>query len=121
MREIKFRAWDKHKNKMDNGFIMNSNGEILETMYGEIIATLPNYKLMQYTGLKDKNGKEIYEGDIIEWSLFPDGAKVRIRDVVEFKRGCFIAKNRMELLGIKPPHREIEVMGNIYENPELLE
>ena len=74
MREIKFRAWLEPEKKMNNGlFGLRSDGEVsFQSNNPEF-----NVILMQYTGLKDKNGKEIYEGDIVvkkEYMWFSDGA-----------------------------------------------
>ena len=60
MREIKFRAWIAKDNEMQYGVSLNSLGQHAQQGEDAII--------MQYTGLKDKNGKEIYEGDILEWT-----------------------------------------------------
>lgn len=78
--------------------------------------------LMQFTGVVDSRGIEIYEGDIVEWSVWPDGVgdEKRIRDEVSFAHGCFNLKNRLEILGLKEPTRRLIVIGNSWENPELL-
>ena len=73
-------------------------------------------ELMQYTGLKDKNGKEIYEGDILEW--FNDLTGSTHRGVVRFTQGGFYCGDYY-LYAIKCYLPVI--IGNIYENPELLE
>lgn len=95
MREIKFRAWDKEKKEMFNDIWIDGN-----------FINMPEYIVMQFTGLKDKNGKEIYEGDIVK----------NIDRVFEvtFKDGYFsIIHNKKGLL-------YCEVIGNKYENSELL-
>ena len=109
MREIKFRAWDKTAAEMIGQFNVgvggNSDGKY--------------YNIMQYTGLKDKNGKEIYEGDIC-WAY--EIGIGNLNRVIEFNEGsfCLIHANTLssELRGWKTDY--IEVIGNIYQNPELL-
>jgi len=70
MREIKFRVWDKDNQKMwdriDLNFCMKYGQIYIDNDYIKELGISKNVELMQYTGLKDKNGKEIYEGDIIE-------------------------------------------------------
>jgi uncharacterized phage protein (TIGR01671 family) len=76
------------------------------------------FELMQYTGLKDKNGKEIYEDDIaIERYESAMGHRFKERGVVEYRDGhYYIGKYFIDMAG----RIELEVIGNIYENPELL-
>jgi uncharacterized phage protein (TIGR01671 family) len=76
---------------------------------------------MQYTGLRDKNGKEIYEGEILNMTYHGSVSIVKpeIKGVVGFEKGCFIDKESGFALG--KIGRSLEVIGNIYENPELLE
>jgi hypothetical protein len=110
MRELKFRAWiEKEK-------YMALQGEPdLETLGSFMYHYSDNSILMQYTGLKDKNGKEIYEGDI-------DNRK----RVCEYfpNLGCFGFKNPkyapITFLGQFIASSRNIVIGNIYENPELL-
>ncbi len=105
MRVIKFRAWSKYNQGMRYN-ILN-----LGKFKNEF------WERMQFTGLKDKNGKEIYEGDIIEYK--------NVLFVVEWeKEFCqfklsFIEKEGFLDLGYKT--RELKIIGNIYENPELVE
>ena len=131
MREIKFRAWDKVGEVMvyqDRITIAENGNWILMSKPGSDFEGR-GIPLMQYTGLRDKNGKEIYEGDIIEWSVYEDAQdtasgeeeKSRWKDSVYFSNGCFALEKRKELLfNFLAPHKELEIIGNIYENPELL-
>lgn len=111
-REIKFRAWDKEKKQMT----------ILESQY--VSEALHYYEkglheLMQYTGLLDKNGKEIYEGDIVntDW---------KIREIKWGENSCEDCLFQTFGFTSYGDHTKkyggwMEVIGNIYENPELLE
>lgn len=104
-REIRFRGWLNKFKRMDYG-----KGEILLRDYDEI---------MQFTGLLDKNGKKIYEGDILRVCN-------KRNLIVEFLGGKFGYKDKnvdgsnmfWSLISLDDIHHEI--IGNIYENPELL-
>jgi len=110
MREIKFRAWLKEKKKMMNVNEINFK----ERDINEAFFCFYEIELMQYTGLKDKNGKEIYEGDIVAW-IDSDGNKRQNK--VFFEQGAFrICNSCFEI----SEYGELEVIGNVYENPELL-
>ena len=138
MREIKFRAWDKQQKKMVIPDIITNFNEKLN--YGTL-AYDESYCwnsaiLMQYTGLKDKNGKEIYEGDILLSKYLErqmDEYVIRTCKVC-FEDGyykCVGLENKYwkpELISIissllESPSQKwtVEVIGNIYENPDLLE
>ena len=118
----KFRAWDKEGKVMIDWFWLNSEGEAYETpvtLYDTPhteIERNDDLILMQYTGLKDKNGLEIYEGDIV--SYFTDS-----NSVIEWKNGGFIIKRVIDgaydLMQMRIA--DVEVIGNIWENLELLE
>ena len=77
--------------------------------------------IMQYTGLKDRNGEEIYEGDIIEI----DGGGVPIRTLIFFEDGCYCVKMKENICELKyyinMSFCTTKIIGNIYENPELLQ
>lgn len=119
-RPIKFRAWDKQQEVMFvykthwNELYIKFNGEIC-TIDREGSEDVENHLiLMQYTGLKDKHGTEIFEGDIIQ-SVHACGypTEWKSNTVVKFENGAFYPFRY-------PPQEVYEVIGNIYENPELL-
>lgn len=122
-REIKFRAWDKETKSMikevwEIGLKSNYNQPWL---IGDDKRT-DNFELMQYTGLKDKDGKEIYEGDVVRiWADPKDynGYKghnyIGVVEWDEFILGFILSDGH----GLKD-FEFIEIVGNIYENPELL-
>ncbi len=109
MREIKFRAWDKY-NK-----VMQPLLSILPNMSVALSQFRLDYigGIMQYTGLKDKNGKEIYEKDVIQW-----WNKTSKPQVVEATNGGW--NPFIDGCTTDHPYHYI-VIGNIYENPELLD
>ena len=122
MKEYKFRAWDSLAEKMYSWTeLLNQN---LKNIF-----TIPEqcgYHLMQYTGLKDKNGKEIYEGDII--FIKGETKLLDIKGKVEYSNtfAQFIITNTGSVANETEPlgdyeEENIEVIGNIYDNPELLE
>ena len=120
MREIKFRAWSKESN------YLLSWREVLDYIkdVGIGIFTDSNFNLMQYTGLKDKNGKEIYEGDIVKAKFRYDTdkedkpAKNSAKFEVQYK-----IDQHCQFCGFSlfpSDFSTIEVIGNIYENPYLI-
>lgn len=113
VREIKFRAWHAELG-MSEVFGLETDLEALPEA------------IMQYTGLKDKNGKEIYEGDIIH--LFGKGHYdgVDYNGCIQFLDGGFCATDGYKEYGLRRYDLsrcdlEVEVIGNIYENPGLLD
>ena len=129
----KFRAWDKRFSEFVEDFFVSEDGKIYkntkDTSYGFAISRETSDKviLMQSTGLKDKNGKEIFEGDVV---TFED--EIRCGDdldiflnigVVEYGQGMFYISNRQSVCAddlLDGEMWDVEVIGNIYENPELL-
>lgn len=133
MREIKFRAWDSFNNRMIQNdrilkicFVRNNHIPNLIVYSNRNIENhteirendkqyCNEFELMQYTGLKDKNGKEIYEGDIIS------RGKYNFEVVWNERKGWYGIDDFDNGLTVLAQHLDyVEVIGNIYENLELL-
>lgn len=113
-REIRFRAWDEINNQMIYPKIINESFSSLTS--GDILNRCEN--LMQYTGLKDRNGKEIFEGDVVNWFNGHQSENMIVcfaNGSFEFKR--FQVKNNYYWLNVDT--ESISVVGNIFDNPEL--
>lgn len=111
MREIKFRAWDKDNKEMTPYFKL---GYVPELYSDKDV-------VMQWTGLKDRNGKDVYEGDIVKVNK---GEYKGMNAVVEWCGDCCFAY-RLQFVGVgnneaMMRNGEIEIIGNIYENPNLI-
>ena len=128
MREIKFRVWDMQCNTMFEAFEIHQtlrednieeDGKLVEAALWSKDAMF-----LQYTGLKDKNNKEIYEGDIVECSMSFDGGTLpHTGEIIYLKQfGAFATKN---LGGETLLHNHLlntfEIKGNVYENLDLVE
>ena len=119
-REFEFRAWLTKYNKMVNIYSWNIWQEYFMCSEYDSEFYLDETPIMQYTGLKDKNNKEIYEGDILFESFGERYYKV------VFENGSFRAEfkgdfewHHFDLIDVVV--QGCEVVGNIYENPELME
>lgn len=127
MREIKFRAWNKdvYSNKM----IYDIQNEFEERInlgmdsFGHYL-NKDSFEVMQYTGLKDCKGKEIYESDIVKYKAETNEGI----GYIKFEFSCFIIywtnnktfNDSFSSMFYTQCSSKIEVIGNIYENPELL-
>ena len=126
----KFRVWDKRFSEFVEDFFVSEDGKIykksIDTGYGIAISKETSDKviLMQSTGLKDKNGKEIFEGDVVrQVRTQPTTENETITGVVTMLEGAWLIMNDCEKLAsdLWSETDENEIIGNIYENPELLE
>ena len=124
MREIKFRAWDKENEKMMKVSSLHLENKEISVKENGTFHLFRMQDLMQYTGLKDKNGKEIYEGDIVK--IIKLEGYGEYCDQVEYtgRIECYISEFRIQPLNLRLSDEstvEIEIIGNIYENKNLLE
>ena len=125
-REIKFRAWDiALKQMIENPEECYWFGEELCASNNQT----PSYIFMQYTGLEDKNGKEIYEGDIVKMQ-FVFGKREPVIGKIKFECGMFLLGSNSLVDGYIPLYElsdsecyleQVGIIGNVFENPNLLE
>jgi hypothetical protein len=140
-RDIKFRAWDKHKNRMLTPIGLNDFFHVDFDKNGNIVAFNgmgENVELMQFTGLHDKNGVEVYECDLLRYPAESKYEEINYRSFEVFFHGgdangdynIGYSINRSHNYGnlaggYVPPFKpktvsEMEVIGNIHENKELI-
>jgi uncharacterized phage protein (TIGR01671 family) len=101
MRELKFRVWDNHDHRM--------------IYIGRDLQSYIGWEIMQYTGLKDKNGNEIYEGDILKVKMGSDWQTLPM--IVQNIWDAHVWTNESDSY---MRVNDMEIIGNVYENPELL-
>ena len=120
--KLKFRAWDKLNNEMYVVEQINLNrGEFESIGYGiTFLRGADEVILMQSTGLKDKNGKEIFEGDIVKMAK-DVYSEPTYYEVVRHRGGAYRLESKQHGCELWLRHADCEVVGNVYENPELLE
>ena len=122
----KFRAWDSSKKEMfTDTFAITESGQVV-VVEQESVASPPDYVfvehlvIMQSTGLHDKNGKEIFEGDIVKMAkdVYSDPTYY---EIVRHRGRAYRLESNQHGCELWLRHTNCEVIGNIYENPELLE
>ena len=114
---FKFRIWDKIDKRFMSGSIS------IDCRKGCMAGNMPEdkYVIQQCTGLKDKNDKSIYEGDIVIINhTTPFGTEIKKVCTVEFADGCFWARTKADAVILYHENNVYEIIGNIYENKELL-
>lgn len=123
----RYRAWDKHEQKMfTNDELIIWNGNVYANDSKKL--TCNNLKgwsidddyLMQSTGLKDKNGKEIFEGDIVKMSK-DVYSEPTYYEVAKHYGGAYRLESKQHGCELWLRHTDCEVVGNVYENKELLD
>lgn len=127
MREIKFRVWDKSNKIMYEKAMVGNFPDTVPVVWTDYGCREGWYhiepkecEVMQYTGLKDKNGTEVYEGDVLK--VYDDFFRNGLDDeygIIKFDKGRFYLNTFKNYLN--ESWINFEVIGNIYENPELLE
>lgn len=123
MREIKFRAWDVRAKRYEFfdgfdrwGMILSSKSATIDSVSSDhlLLTDNPTYYIWeQFTGLHDKNGKEIYEEDILYW----DGSVI---GAVSFEHCEFIVGTGKDVRALCIAHEDVKIIGNIHENGDLL-
>ena len=138
MRKIKFRAWDKEKKDWLPNFLISQDGLLRELKSQQKDTSVLDWqhvvgdriKLMQYTELKDKNGKEIYEGDVVQQIDDIEAERTMGEKTFEYEvvwlmgdgfNGYYIqtGKNPIHSVSLEAV-KNLEIIGNIYENKELI-
>ena len=119
---LKYRAWDSWRKRMSvvDRIYIDTEGVRLYDDFGEYWRDFRDIKLMQSTGLVDKNGKEIFDGDVVKMSK-DVYSEPTYYEVVRHYGGGYRLESKQHGCELWLRHTDCEVVGNVYENPELLE
>lgn len=121
---FKFRVWDKINEKWINNCLLDIESGYLCGYYDNEQAYKRRYKIMQCTGLKDKKGKLIYEGDIVKFNFDTDEIKAVVswddKELIGFYLNTTDYFKDKYVTDYDFYKNDYEVIGNIYENKELL-
>ena len=121
---MKYKLWCKDKNEWEkDNWVILPNGDLMWVEYGNLVGRvyMKNHILVRSTGFKDIEGKEIYEGDIIRyWDYFEESYKLA---VIKLDEGGFsaISDRTNWYLYLADEGDEIRIVGNIFENKDLIE
>ena len=118
----RFRAWDKEFKEMVQVDALVFDEQIIKATYknGNVVKEeLKNYVLMQSTGMTDKNGKEIFEGDVVKMAKNVY-SEPTCYEVVRHRGGAYRLDSKQYGCELWLRHTDCEIAGNIYKNPELL-
>lgn len=119
----RFRAWDKEYKEMVQVDALVFDEQIIKATYknGNVVKEdIKNYVLMQSTGLRDKNGKEIFEGDVAKMAKNVY-SEPTYYEVVRHRGGAYRLESKQYGCELWLRHTDCEIAGDIYKNPELLE
>ena len=121
---MKYKLWCKNKNEWEkDSWVILPDGDLMWVEYGNLVGGvyMKNHVLVRSTEFKDIDGKEIYEGDIIRyWDNFDERYKLAI---IKFGKGSFIMTNdRINWnIGVTNKDDKVKIVGNIYENKNLID
>jgi len=123
MRTIKFRAFDKKEKIISEVVTIDYDQEAISARYDDDFYWIDfkDIELLQYTGIKDIHGTDIYEGDVVSGATknkISGGIYFHKKEIVSFKDGCFVTLCKDGGYHILSELSGIEVIGNIYEDKE---
>lgn len=119
---LKYRAWDSWRKRMSvvDRIYIDTEGVRLYDDFGEYWRDFRDIKLMKSTGLFDKNGKKIFEGDIVKMAK-DVYSEPTYYEVVRHRGGAYRLESKQHGCELWLRHTDCEVVGNVYENRDLLE